>query len=287
MNKFFSNRRLVIVIVCLIVSFGLMSVSVMIRDKKSTPPLVQQFGNDVVGLVNRVVVWPVNGLKGSITGVSDLLNTYQENTRLKGQVQKLAQTQVHDQAVSQENKKLKKELKLTHSLTDYESVNASVIARTPSSWQDQVIIDKGSSAGIKKNMPVLSGSGLVGRVSEVNRTNSKVELLSNSSESANRFAVSITNKSGEVINGVITGYNSGSNRIEMGNVTSKKKIEKGDKVVTSGLGGVMPAGLYVGTVTTTGTSDYGLSSKITIKPAADISDVSVVTVAVRQAQSTN
>lgn len=111
-------------------------------------------------------------------------------------------------------------------------------------------------------MPVLSGSGLVGRVSEVNRTNSKVELLSNSSESANRFAVSITNKSGEVINGVITGYNNGSNRIEMGNVTSKKKIEKGDKVVTSGLGGVMPAGLYVGTVTTTGTSDYGLSSKI-------------------------
>ncbi|KRM77025.1 rod shape-determining protein MreC [Secundilactobacillus collinoides] len=287
MNKFFSNRRLVIVIVCLIVSFGLMSVSVMIRDKKSTPPLVQQFGNDVVGLVNRVVAWPVNGLKGSITGVSDLLNTYQENTRLKGQVQKLAQTQVHDQAVSQENKKLKKELKLTHSLTDYESVNASVIARTPSSWQDQVIIDKGSSAGIKKNMPVLSGSGLVGRVSEVNRTNSKVELLSNSSESANRFAVSITNKSGEVINGVITGYNNGSNRIEMGNVTSKKKIEKGDKVVTSGLGGVMPAGLYVGTVTTTGTSDYGLSSKITIKPAADISDLSVVTVAVRQAQSTN
>ncbi|ANZ67632.1 rod shape-determining protein MreC [Secundilactobacillus paracollinoides] len=287
MNKFFSNRRLVIVIVCLIVSFGLMSVSVMIRDKRSTPPLVQQFGNDVVGLVNRVVAWPVNGLKGSITGVSDLLNTYQENTRLKGQVQKLAQTQVHDQAVSQENKKLKKELKLTHSLTDYESVNASVIARTPSSWQDQVIIDKGSAAGIKKNMPVLSGSGMVGRVSEVNRTNSKVELLSNSSESANKFAVSITNKSGQVINGVITGYNSGSNRIEMGNVTSKKKIQRGDKVVTSGLGGVMPAGLYVGTVTTTGTSDYGLASKITIKPAADISDLSVVSVAIRQAQSTN
>lgn len=150
-----------------------------------------------------------------------------------------------------------------------------------------VIIDKGSAAGIKKNMPVLSGSGMVGRVSEVNRTNSKVELLSNSSESANKFAVSITNKSGQVINGVITGYNSGSNRIEMGNVTSKKKIQRGDKVVTSGLGGVMPAGLYVGTVTTTGTSDYGLASKITIKPAADISDLSVVSVAIRQAQSTN
>ncbi len=189
--------------------------------------------------------------------------------------------------MSQQNKKLKTQLKLNKTLTDYSSVNATVIARTPSSWQDQVIIDKGSAAGIKKNMPVLSGSGLVGRVAEVNRTNSKVELLSNSSESANRFAVQITNKSGQTVNGIITGYNSDKDQIEMGNVTSKTKIEKGDKVSTSGLGGIMPAGLYVGSVSATGHSDYGLSSKITIKPAADISRLSFVTVAIRQAQTTN
>lgn len=287
MNKFFSNRRLVIVIVCLIVSFGLMSVSVAVRNKRSTPPLVQQFGNDIVGLVNRVVAWPVNGIKGSVSGISDLLNTYQENQRLKSQVQELAQTKVHDQALSQQNQKLKKELKLTHTLTDYASVNASVIARTPSAWQDQVVIDKGSAAGIKKNMPVLSGSGLVGRVSEVNRTNSKVELLSNSSESANRFAVTITNKSGQKIYGIITGYDSDKNMIEMGNITSKTKIEKGDKVSTSGLGGIMPAGLYVGKVMTTGKDNYGLAAKISIKPAADVSDLSFVTVAIRQSQTTN
>lgn len=287
MNKFFSNRRLVIMIVCLIVSFGLMSVSVAIRNKRSTPPLIQQFGNDVVGLVNRVVAWPVNGVKGSVTAVSDLLNTYQENQRLKSQIQELAQTKVHDQALTQQNTKLKKELKLSHTLTDYTAVNATVIARTPSSWQDQVIIDKGSAAGIKKNMPVLSGSGLVGRVSEVNRTNSKIELLSNSSESANRFAVQITNKSGSTVNGIVTGFDSNKNRIEMGNITSKTKIEKGDKVMTSGLGGIMPAGLLVGTVTATGTDNYGLASKVTIKPAADISNLSYVTVAVRQSQTTN
>lgn len=153
--------------------------------------------------------------------------------------------------------------------------------------QDQVIIDKGSAAGIKKNMPVLSGSGLVGRVSEVNRTNSKIELLSNSSESANRFAVQITNKSGSTVNGIVTGFDSNKNRIEMGNITSKTKIEKGDKVMTSGLGGIMPAGLLVGTVTATGTDNYGLASKVTIKPAADISNLSYVTVAVRQSQTTN
>ncbi|MFC6253258.1 rod shape-determining protein MreC [Secundilactobacillus hailunensis] len=287
MHKFFSNRRLVIIIICLIVSFGLMSVSVAIRNKRSTPPMVQQFGNDVVGLVNRVVAWPVSGLNGSVTGFSDLMNTYQENQRLKGQVQELAQTKVHDQAVNRENQKLKQELKLNQSLTNYTPVTANVIARTPSAWQNQVIIDKGSSAGVKKNMPVLSGSGVVGRVAEVNRTNSKVELLSNSSESANRFAVTITTKSGKTVNGILSGYNHNKNLIEMGNVTSKAKIEKGDKVATSGLGGVMPAGLFVGTVATTGTDNYGLAAKISIKPATNLSELSVVTVAVRQAQTTN
>ena len=77
MQKFFSNRKLVIAIVVFILSFGLMSVSVAIRDKKSTPPLIQQFGNDVAGAVDRVIAWPVNGLQSATNSVSDLLNTYQ------------------------------------------------------------------------------------------------------------------------------------------------------------------------------------------------------------------
>lgn len=286
MNKFFSNRRLVIIIVGLIVSFGLMSFSVVVRNNRATPPMIQQFGNDVVGLGNRLVALPVAGVKNSVSSISNLLNTYQENNRLKKQVQQLAQTKVRDQALTGENQKLKTQLKLNNTLTDYDALTATVIARTPSSWQDQVVIDKGSAAGIKKNMPVLSGRGLVGRIAEVNRTNSKVELLSNTNEAANRFAVQITNKSGETVNGIISGYDNDKNQIEMGNITTKKKIEKGDRVSTSGLGGVMPAGLYIGTVAATGHDDYGLASKIMINPAADVSSVSFVTVAIRQAQTT-
>ncbi|AVK60766.1 rod shape-determining protein MreC [Lactobacillus sp. CBA3605] len=279
MQKFFSNRKLVIVIILLLISFGLMSVSVAVRDRKSTPPLVQQFGNDVAGAVDRVIAWPVNGLQSATNSVSDLLNTYQENQKLKKQVDQLAQAKVTAQTTTAENKQLRKELKLNDSLTNYTAVTANVLTRTPSSWMNQLVISKGATAGVKKNMPVMSQTGLIGRVVEVNQTNSKVELISNTSSTADKFAIQITNSKGATVNGIVSGYDKSTNLLEMGSVTSKVKIKKGDKVVTSGLGGITPKGLYVGTVAKVKQDDYGLASEVEITPAADLSDLTVVTVA--------
>lgn len=143
-----------------------------------------------------------------------------------------------------------------------------------------MVINKGASAGVQKNMPVMSGSGLIGRVAEVNKTNSKVELITDNNDSANRFAVSITTKSGKTVNGVLSGYKAATGQITMNNITTKAKISKGDKVVTSGLGGLTPKGLYVGKVAETTGDDYGLSTKLYITPATDLSDLNIVTVAV-------
>ena len=153
------------------------------------------------------------------------------------------------------------------------------MARTPSTWQQQLIINKGQTSGVKKNMPVMSGAGLIGRVAEVNKTNSKVELLSDTSESANRFAISIEGENGKMVNGVITGYDSSANLLEMGQVTTKAKVKKGTKVTTSGMGGITPKGLYVGKVAGVGKDDYGLSQKLYIKPATNFNDINIVTVA--------
>lgn len=279
MHKFLSNRRLVILVLILVVCFGLMAGSVTLRNRRNTPPLIQQFGNDVVGFADGIIAYPLNGLQHGMNSVSELMNTYQENRELKQQVSQLAQTQVRDQTLARENKQLKQELKLNHSLTDYSTVTASVLSRTPSTWQQQLIINKGQTSGVKKNMPVLSGAGLIGRVSEVNKTNSKVELLSDTGESANRFAIHINGSGGKSVNGVITGYNSSNNLLEVGQVSSKAKITKGERVVTSGMGGITPKGLYVGRVASVGKDDYGLAQKIYITPATNFNEINIVTVA--------
>ncbi len=207
MQKFFSNRRLVIAVIILVICFGLMAGSVSLRNRRNTPPIIQQFGNDIVGFVDSAVALPVNWAQTSVSSINGLMNTYSENRELKQQVTELAQTKVRDQTLAHENKQLKQQLKLNNSMTDYNTVTAAVLMRTPSSWQRQLVINKGQSSGIKKNMPVMSGSGLIGRITEVNKTNSKVELLSDTSESSNRFAITLNGQNGKVINGIITGYN--------------------------------------------------------------------------------
>ena len=279
MQKFFSNRRLVITVVILVVCFGLMGGSIAMRNRRSTPPLIQQFGNDIAGFADGIVAYPVNAVQGVADSVSGLMNAYTENRELKQKVSELAQVKVRDQTLAKENKQLKAELKLKNSLTDYSTVSAAVMSRTPSSWQQQLVINKGQTSGIKKNMPVLSGGGLIGRVAEVNKTNSKVELLSDTSESSNRFSIVINGTDGKSVNGIITGYNARTNELIMGQVTSTAKIKKGAKVVTNGMGGITPKGLYVGKVSRIGKDDYGLAKKVYIKPATNFIEINIVTVA--------
>lgn len=279
MQKFFSNRRLVITVVILVVCFGLMGGSIAMRNRRSTSPLIQQFGNDIAGFADGIVAYPVNAVQGVADSVSGLMNAYTENRELKQKVSELAQVKVRDQTLAKENKQLKAELKLKNSLTDYSTVSAAVMSRTPSSWQQQLVINKGQTSGIKKNMPVLSGGGLIGRVAEVNKTNSKVELLSDTSESSNRFSIVINGTDGKSVNGIITGYNARTNELIMGQVTSTAKIKKGAKVVTNGMGGITPKGLYVGKVSRIGKDDYGLAKKVYIKPATNFNEINIVTVA--------
>ncbi|MHA8138363.1 rod shape-determining protein MreC [Lactobacillaceae bacterium Scapto_B20] len=282
MHKFFSNRKLVITMVCVVISIGLMTFSVAVRDRKATPPLIQQFGNDVAGFTDTVVSTPINWASNGFGSIAGLLNTYQQNQILSKRVSQITSTQVRDEALQNENAKLKKQLKLNDTLTNYKAINAAVITRTPSSWQNQVIINRGANAGIKKNMPVLIDTGLAGRVAEVNRTNSKVELITNNNNATNRFAIAVNASNGKVVNGIISGYNKTSGLLEMGNITAKAKVKVGQKAYTSGLGGITPKGLYIGKVAKVASDDYGLSYKIYITPAANLNDIEAVTVASRE-----
>lgn len=276
MNKFFSNKKLIVLMVAVIMTFGLIAISINIRDKKSTPPFIQQIGNDSVGLIGSVITGPVNGLQKVADNTSSLFNTYSENKRLKAKLQDYGQQEVQLKTIKKENKDLKTQLKLYNTLTDYKRINASVITRSPSDWQNYLIINRGSSNGIKKNMPIMSGSGLVGRVSEVNKSNSKVELISSQNSLSNRFAAEILSDSVD-INGVISSYDSSSGVLVMSQVNNVKGVKAGQKVITSGLGGITPRGLYIGKVISVKKDEYGLSNVIYLKPATDLIDLTVVT----------
>lgn len=279
MRDFFAKHRVISIVIGLFIAVGLMAGSIGIRNNRNTPTIVQQIGNTVVGWFGGIVNYPMNSANGTVSSLGQILNAYSENKTLKKKVSALEQTQTTNETLKKENKQLKAELELNNSLTDYTTITAAVTNRTPSAWKNQLIINKGSSSGVKKNMAVLSGSGLIGRIVEVNPTNSKVELISSSSESTNQFSVAVDNEDGDTVNGLISGYDTKTSQLVMSEVSSSAAVKKGAKVTTNGLGGVTPKGLYVGKVVKTTKGSGGEIDRIYVEPATNLNDVNYVTIA--------
>ncbi|WP_127345659.1 rod shape-determining protein MreC [Lactobacillus amylolyticus] len=280
MKKFLQNKKLLSAFIIVIVIIAVLGGSVSLRNKRNSPLFIQSFGNDIVAVGSRIVDVPLGLISGGLNNVNSLLNTQQENDYLKSKVTDLGQTKARNQALAAENKQLKAALKLKDTLTGYSLINASVISRSPDTWSDLLVINKGSSSGIAKNQAVMCGGGVIGRVIEVSAASSKIELITTTDKSANRFAVQATATNGKTVHGLITVNTNGG--LAFTQVVDSNKLKKGTKVYTSGMGGNSPKGLLIGTVEATTRDSFGLSNMINIKPAGEINDPSVVSIIVRK-----
>ncbi|AFR22325.1 rod shape-determining protein MreC [Lactobacillus helveticus] len=280
MKKFLQNKKLSSTFIVIIVIFTVLGGSVSLRNKRNAPLLVQSLGNDIVALGTRIVDVPVGFISGGLNSAHEILNAQDENNHLKRQITNLGQTKVRNASLEKENRQLKAGLNLKDTLSGYTLINASVISRAPDTWSDLLTINKGSSSGIKKNMAVMCGGGVIGRIVEADAASSKVELITTTDESANRFSVQADAANGKTVHGIITV--TANNQLAFTQVVDGRKLKAGTKVYTSGMGGNSPKGLLIGTVTQTTRDSFGLSDQIRIKPAGDISDPSVVTVIERQ-----
>ncbi|GFZ27075.1 rod shape-determining protein MreC [Lactobacillus corticis] len=280
MKKFLENKKLLTTFVVILLVLIVLAGTTALRKRRNNPLVIQSFGNDVVSVGANIINFPLKLISNGATSVSDLLKVQEENNRLKKEVDELGQTQAENKALQAENKELKSTLKLKQTLTNYSQVTASVISRSTDTWSDLLVINKGKTSGIKKNMAVMSGGGVIGRIVEVNAATSKVELITTSDTSANRFAVEATAKNGKTVHGIISVDS--SSQLSFTQVVDSRKLTKGTKVYTSGMGGNSPKGLLVGTVSTTTKDSYGLSDVIRINPAGNLDNPTIVTVIERK-----
>lgn len=279
MNPIFSNKKLIGWVIGIIIALALIMYSITYGSN-----IVTQGVNDVTNILGRLVSYPANSINDFIDSVSDLSNTYQENQSLKQKIDTIHELEVQLSELKRDNQKMKETLKLQDTLNDYTLVNATVIARNPDTWRDVITINKGSNDGIQPQMSVMSDNGLVGKVMDVNPTSARVALLSNADNTLVRVAAMIQNEK-EPIYGTITGYDDKTNMLVMSQIQATQDIKVGDKVVTSGLGGISPNSLYIGTVEEVAMDRFGLYKEVKIRPAADTNDVRYVTVVIRTSES--
>ena len=176
--------------------------------------------------------------------------------------------------IERENESLRKLLGIRDRY-NLNTLAAQVIGVSPSNFERTVFIDRGSRAGVKKDMPVIAGDGLVGRVIRVGASTSEILLLIDRTSAVASRVV----PSGET--GLLEGDGSENTKLELFNPDAKLGV--GDRVVTSGYDrGLYPPGIPIGTVVSAPPAQSNLSRVVAIQPYVDFSSLDYVLLIIGQ-----
>lgn len=195
----------------------------------------------------------VNGIQGGFAYVKnkitrndsffiDLNSLRKENEDLKKENTELQQKLREFEIIKAENSTLREYVNLTDKYSEYKSLPAYVIQYDISNYSKVIVINVGSRDGVQVNMPVISEKGLVGYIISVAETTSKVQTIVDTASTVS-CAVGTTRDS-IVTRGII-----GSNKeIKATFIPTDAIILEGDSIETSGIGGIYPKGIHIGTI---------------------------------------
>lgn len=218
---------------------------------------------DAVAPILDTVSRPVDSVSEFVRKVQALWGLHAENERLREQNARLIQWQAVARRLEAENQSLR-ELMNFSDQGSVGYVTARVIADTGGAFAHSLLVNAGSRAGIEKGQAVVTGDGLVGRISGVGSRSARILLITDLSS---RVPVAI--EPGRV-RAILAGDN--SDRPRLVRLPPGADLSPGDLVITSGHGGAFPVGLPVGVVASV--SDAGIA----VQPFVDRAQLEVVRV---------
>jgi len=218
---------------------------------------------DAAAPVLEVISRPVAAVDAGIDHVRSLVAMQGENAQLREENARLMRWQQTALSLAAENQRLKDLLKFAPD-PNLSFVSARVIANSGGSWKLSVLINAGRAEGVARGQAALTGEGLAGRIAEVGERTARVLLLTD----LNSHIPVLVESSRE--RAVLAGDNSEQPRLLYLPARSTAKL--GDRIVTSGHGGIFPPGLPVGVVASL---DNGI---VRIEPFAELSRLDFVRV---------
>jgi rod shape-determining protein MreC len=202
--------------------------------------------------------------------VYDLAELRRSNKELQIQVDKLMIENVRLKEIESENKTLLALLSFVETNPAFEYMASRVVGRDPGNLLGYILIDAGRRSGVKPNMVVATERGLVGQIIEVSETSSKVLLITDPLSAVNAVVQSsrTTGRSRGEVGG----------RLRLDEIPQEARIERGDIVLTSGLGSTFPRGLVIGQVTDVQQQDVDMFQQAVLHPSVDFNKLEVVLV---------
>ncbi len=259
---------MIIIILVLIVCIGL-----------TVNPLsgVNWFGNIIsvpFTSVERMFTYTGQEIEAGIGLFNNVETLRSENKALKEQIDRLNNERTEYLRLKSENEDLRDVLKLQDQLKGFEFVGANIIAKDAGNLFNIFLTDKGSTNGISYNMPVITSKGLVGKVASAQPFSSKIVSIIEDGSAVS--AVVAKSRDYVVVKGDLKLAKEGLCRLEY--IPNDLDLTQGDVIETSGIGGIYPKGIVIGTVKEIRTGESDLDRYAIIQPAVDLKRLSQVVI---------
>ena len=235
-----SNIRLLAKKFALVLLF--LSAFVLMLVNKTDTAIIEKtssLATDVVSPVIDILVIPARAVADVYDYLKELKQIHQENQELRRENRKLLQAKDRAQALEIENRIL---ARLLNYVTPPEAkfITARVIAEEGDAFSHSLIAYTGDAKGVRKGQVVLSNRGVVGRIEQVGKLYSKIILITDINS---KIPVMVERTR---VRGILTGDNTPTPKMVF--IPLEAELTVGDRIVTSGVAGVFPAGLPIGKI---------------------------------------
>ncbi|MBF0622571.1 MAG: rod shape-determining protein MreC [Magnetococcales bacterium] len=221
----------------------------------------------VVGPVQQVLLSPLEVWRGVTGRVSELVRLDDDNRHLRTELDGLKPRIYQLEELLQENRRLRALLNMP-AVPNYRTMAARVVGNSSSAFSRSFLISAGSSDGVSDRVAVVGAEGLLGRVVQVSPQSSLVLSLLDINS---RVPVLVQRSR---VRAIAAGLN--GRYLSLAFVPKGSDIRIGDKMITSGTGGIFPKGLLLGRVISVKPQDMGLFLHILVEPEADLDRIEEV-----------
>jgi len=268
--KYFKSKFLILTIIVLILI-------VIIGLSISPSSNVNWIGNIIsvpFTSVEKLFSYTGQQVEDGIALFNDVEKLRAENKTLKENIDKLNNERTEYLRLKKENEDLRKVIDLKDQLSDFELVGANIIAKDSGNLFNVFLTDKGSANGISHNMPVITSKGLVGKVAAAQPFSSKITSIIEDGSAVS----GVVAKTGDyvVVKGDVKLAKDGLCKLEY--IPAGLDLAQGDTIETSGMGGIYPKGIIIGTVKEVRKGESDLDKYAIVEPAVDLRRLSQVVI---------
>ena len=234
--------------------------------------IIGNIANSVVVPVENGLTYLKNKLNNNDKFFENIEQLKSENNSLQQKNSELEQQLREYEIIKNENEQLKQQLNLAEKYGQFKTVPGTIISRDISNYSKTLVINIGSDNGVKEKMTVIADEGLVGYVVSTTNKTAKIQTIVDSASATSCLASSTRDTmicKGTIENKAV---------LSASNIATDARIIQGDRVETSGLGGIYVKGIHVGTIKKVNKGSNKTDSYATIETAVDFEKLETVLV---------